>query len=442
MAAEARQEAEAFGRSPDLLERILADYARCGLVGERHNKLLCYLAMTSRKLAKPLSVLILSSSGAGKTMLQDTALEFCPPEDLVKLTSLSGKALFYKEQNSLKHKVLALEEGDGVEEATYALRNLISAGELTIESTIKDLVTGKLTTMENRVEGPTAVFVTTTNPDTDAETRSRFWVTAVDESRAQTQAILASQRQRQTLAGLAEDTAVTLQKHRNFQRLLQPLAVVNPYADQLTYGDDRLQSRRDQPKYLNLIQAVALLRQLRKPVKTWGVNGVAQAYVEVDKEDLWLANDLASAILGHSLDELSRPGYDLLMQLEVLARGQATSDPPAQPGPPAVPETQLTAKRKNGGPHASGFTRRQIREATGWSQSRVHRYLQELIELEYVAVESGRNGLLQTYRLGYQGEGKDGQKFVLGLKAVDQLQEPAGAGAERGAEAVPAQPMP
>ena len=149
---------------------------------------------------------MLSSSGAGKTALQDAAVLFCPPEDLVKLTSLSGKALFYKEQSSLTHKVLALEEGDGAEEATYALRNLISAGELVIEATIKDQ-TGKLTTMENRVEGPTAVFVTTTNPDTDAETRSRFWVTSVDESKAQTQAILAYQRKRQTLAGLADTTA-------------------------------------------------------------------------------------------------------------------------------------------------------------------------------------------------------------------------------------------
>lgn len=412
MPLEARKEAETFGRSPDLVKQILADYERCGLVGERVNKLLCYLAMTSRKLEKPISVLILSSSGAGKTALQDTALLFCPPEDLVKLTSLSGKALFYKEQNSLKNKVLALEEGDGVEEATYALRNLISAGELTIESTIKDLVTGKLITMENRVEGPTAVFVTTTNPETDAETRSRFWVTSIDESREQTHAILTYQRQRQTLAGLEDRAAQEplLQRHHNFQRILKPLAVVNPYADQLSYGDNRLQSRRDQPKYLQLIKAIALLRQLQKPIKTWGVNGSACEYIEVDREDIRLANELTTELLGQTLDELSRPGYDLLLQLERLA----------QPEPSDEQATE-TAKRKIGGSHASGFTRREIREATGWSQARVHRYLSELVDLEYVLTESGRNGQLQTYRLVYRGEGKDGQKFVLGLKAVDEL---------------------
>jgi DNA primase catalytic core len=415
MTPEARKGAEDFGQRPDLVDQILGDYERCGLIGERANKLLCYLAMSSRKLEKPLSVLVLSSSGAGKTALQDAAVLFCPPEDLVKLTSLSGKALFYKEQSSLKRKVLALEEGDGVEEATYALRNLISAGELVIEATIKDQASGKLTTMENRVEGPTAVFVTTTNPDTDAETRSRFWVTSIDESKQQTQAILAYQRKRQTLAGLADTTAQEpiLSKHHNFQRLLKPVAVVNPYADQLSYGDDRLQSRRDQPKYLALIKAVALLRQLQKPVKVWGgngsrhANGPARPYIEVDREDIRLANELTTELLGQTLDELSRPGYDLLMQLERMTQAE-----------PASSQAAETAKRK------SSFTRRQIREATGWSQARVHRYLQELIELEYVLVESGRNGQLQTYRLLYDGQGKDGKKFVLGLKPVEALKEP------------------
>jgi DNA primase len=420
MTPEHRAEAEAMGRSPDLIQLILDDYERCGLVGERANKLLCYLALTSRKMEKPLAVLILSSSGAGKTILQDTAMAFCPPEDLVKLTSLSGKALFYKEGSSLKNKALALEEGDGVEEAMYALRNLISAGELVTESTIKDPASGRLTTMENRVEGPTAVFLTTTKPDGDPETKSRFFITSVDESREQTQAILVCQRRRQTLAGLAEKMAVEpiLRRHRNFQRLLKPLPVVNRYADQLSYADDRLQGRRDQPKYLNLINAVALLRQMQKQTKsTPNAPDGANQYIEVDKEDIRLANELATEILGHSLDELSRPATDLL-QLLLKMTQQANGKPKG------------TAKEKNADEpppsfvrQAPGFTRRQIREFTGWSNARVHRYLQELIELEFVLMEHGRNGVLHRYRLAYEGQGQDGRKFLLGLKPVNELRD-------------------
>jgi hypothetical protein len=84
--------------------------------------------------------------------------------------------------------------------------------------------------MTNRVEGPTAVFVTTTDPETDPETKSRFFITSVDESREQTQAILAFQRRRQTLAGLADSVELepVLQRHQNFQRPLQSVVVVNP----------------------------------------------------------------------------------------------------------------------------------------------------------------------------------------------------------------------
>ena len=386
-----------FGRSADLVEKILVDYERVGLVGERANKLLCYLAMVSRKMERPLSVLTLSSSGAGKTALQDACLSFCPSEDLIKLTSLSGKALFYKERLSLKHKVLALEEGDGVTEADYAIRNLISAGELVIEATIKDLQTGRLTTMANRVEGPTSVFVTTTNPDTNAETKSRVFVISVDESREQTRSILEFQRRRQTLAGLAAETELDpiFRRQHAFQRLLKPLAVVNPYSDQLTFGDDRLQGRRDQPKYLNLVAAVAFLRQMQKTVKRFGAQGAVVEYVEVEREDLALANELADQILGHSLDELSRPGYDLLLLLE-----------------------KMSGEKKN------LFTRREIREYTGWSHARVHRYLVELLEFEYIVAESARNGELHRYRLLYDGKGKDGRRFLLGLKAVTDLKEP------------------
>jgi uncharacterized membrane protein len=319
------------------------------------------------------------------------------------LTSLSGKALFYKEQTSLKHKVLALEEGDGAEDASYAIRSLISSGVLTNETTIKDLSTGKLTTMENRVEGPTAVFYTTTNPDVDPETKSRFFVTGIDESREQTRKILAFQREKHQEDDISQSikTDTVIKRHLNFQRLLKPIGVRNPYSSRLSYGDDRLQGRRDQPKYLNLIKSVAFLRQMQKEIN---VNRKAP-YIEVDAEDIRIANDLSQEILGRSLDELSRPGRDLLMLLdEMIERLWRELNKDAK-----LKRTDIT------------FSRRDIREATGWSNTRVHRYLKELVDLEYVLVDGGKNGSRYRYRLAYEGQGKDGEKFILGLTPVDEL---------------------
>ena len=401
LSARDMRQAEALGRAPDLPDRILADYEACGLIGEEANKLLCYLAAVSRKMPEPLSVLILSSSGAGKSALQDATLRLCPPEDVVKLTSMTGRALFYKGRGSLKHRILALEEEAGAEGASYPLRALISSGELVIETTVKDLGSGKLTSVQNRVEGPTAVFITTTSPNTDPETRSRFFVTAVDESREQPRRILAFQRRRRTLRGQEQAAAreEAQRRHRNFQRLLKPVAVINPFAEQLAYGDDRLQSRRDQPKLLNLIAAVAFLRQMAKPLRSLEDG---RAYVEVDAEDMRIASELAAALLGKSLDELNPVSLSLLMQIERMVLARLEQARQQEDGPPPRRGDVL-------------FTRRQIREFSGWPHTRVKRYLVELVDMEYLEAVCGRLGSAYRYRLCYEGQGKDGGRFVPGF---------------------------
>jgi hypothetical protein len=304
---------------------------------------------------------------------------------------------------SLKHKVLALEEGAGAEDASYAIRNLISAGALVVEAAMKDPATGRITTMTNRVEGPTDILMTTTNPEIDPETRSRFIVTAVDESREQTRAILDFQRQREGLDGLFTSRAVddTLKRHHNFQRLLKPLSIINPIHEELSYADDRLQGRRDQPKYLALIRAVAFLRQLQKPVRTDKRNGETVEYIEVDAEDVKLANRLAHEILGHTLDELSRPSRNLLLELDKMLQRSGNPDSPEG-------EAGSADLRRS-------FTRREIREFSGWSNYRVHIHLKELVEFEYVSVETDRVNNTYRYRLLYDGQGKDGSRFMLGL---------------------------
>jgi len=258
------------------------------------------------------------------------------------------------------------------------------------------------------VEGPTAVFYTTTDPDVDAETKSRFFVTGIDESREQTKRILAFQRQKHAHDEMtaAARTAAVIQKHINFQRLLKPVGVKNPFSSRLAYGDDRLQSRRDQPKYLNLIKAVAFLRQMQKQVISAENGGKAAAYIDVDTEDIRIANKLAQEILGKSLDELSRPGRDLLLLLDQMVEKRFET----------IAKRLQSARRTE-----ITFTRRDIRKFCGWTNTRVHRYLKELVDLEYVLIDAGRNGALYRYRLAYEGQGKDGSKFVLGLASVEEL---------------------
>ena len=76
--------------------------------------------------------------------------------------------------------------------------------------------------------------------DIDEELLNRCLVQTVDESREQTEAIHRRQREARTLAGLiaSKQGAAIRSLHQAAQSLLKPLAVVNPYAEALTFRSE------------------------------------------------------------------------------------------------------------------------------------------------------------------------------------------------------------
>jgi len=392
-------------RSPELLARILADFERCGVVGEETNKLTGYLAATSRKLDKPLAVLVQSSTAAGKSALMEAVLSLVPEEDQVRYSAMTGQSLFYLGETDLQHKVLAIAEEEGAERASYALKLLQSEGELTIASTGKDPASGRLVTHEYRVEGPVMLFLTTTSAEVDEELLNRCLVLSVDEDREQTRAIHARQRAAETLEGLlaVRDREEVLRVHRNAQRLLRPVLVANPFARELTFLDDRTRTRRDHVKYLTLIRSIALLHQYQRPKKHVSHRGREVEYIEVSLEDVAVANRLAGEVLGRTLDELPPQTRRLLALLH--ERISALSDEQE------IPRAELR------------FTRRQVVEWSAWSLTQVRTHLGRLIEHEHVLVHRGGRGQSFVYELLYAGEGLDGSPFLPGLLDVEALRE-------------------
>ncbi|HXV05254.1 MAG TPA: toprim domain-containing protein, partial [Solirubrobacterales bacterium] len=197
-----RERALELLRDPALIERICADFERIGVVGERDNCLLGYLAAVSRKLDRPLAIIVQSTSAAGKSALQEAVLAMVPPEERVSFSAMTGQSLFYMGESDLSHKVLSIAEEEGAKRAAYALKLLHSEGELRIASTGKEGSSGRLVTHTYTVRGPVAIFLTTTTIELDEELANRCIVLGVDEEREQTRAIHARQRERETLEGL------------------------------------------------------------------------------------------------------------------------------------------------------------------------------------------------------------------------------------------------
>ncbi len=307
-----RSDAMEFLKSDNLFDRILDGFDVCGIVGEQPGKLAGYLTGTSRLLDKPLGLVIQSSSAAGKSALADAVLKFMPPEERFSCSAMTSQSLYYLGKENLKHKILSVAEEEGVRDASYQLKLLQSEGHLSLVATSKESGTGRTATERYEVEGPVALVMTTTSLKVDPELMNRCLVIAIDESVAQTEAILQQQRFAETIEGWEQeiDSKQIVKLHQNAQRLLRRLPVFNPYAGQLGFIGSQTRHRRDHKKYLSLIKTVALLHQFQHEVKRTTIDGKLIEYIEVTKRDISMANTVADWALGRSIDELSGPTED------------------------------------------------------------------------------------------------------------------------------------
>ena len=401
-------------KDPKLIDRILEDLDVCGLAGEETNKLVCYLACVSRRLDHPLAVLIQSGSSAGKTTLMDAVLSLVPEEEQVRYSAMTGQSLYYMGSGHLKHKILAIAEEEGVAQASYALKLLQCDGKLTIAAAGKNAGSGRQSTETYTVQGPVMMFLTTTSENPDAELQNRCLTLRVNESSDQTAEIHNRQRASymQSTARRNPDDIRSL--HSSAQRLLCSLPVVMPWADQLTFRHDQTRMRRDHAKYLSLIASITLLHQHQRKVVQLNHNrnpkrergnisqdaSVAQdpnAFIAVQStvEDVELANRLLSQVMGRSLDDLLPQTRQLLVLIDNLVNQQSG-------------DQKL-------GRNLVRFTQRQLRDAFGWQDSHVRKHLKRLIELEYVLAHRTGHGNAKAYQLLYDGQGRNGESFLLGL---------------------------
>ena len=67
------------------------------------------------------------------------------------------------------------------------------------------------------------------------------------------------------------------------------------------------------------------------------------------------------------------------------------------------------------------FSRRDVRQATGWGNTQLKLHLARLQEMEYLLVHRGERGQSYVYELLYEGQGADGKPFLMGLIDVEKL---------------------
>jgi DNA primase len=301
MTHEEQKQAERLLKSKDLVKHTLKLISQSGLIGEQKNGLLLYFLYLSRITDEPLHAIIFGKSGSGKTYLQTKVSECLPEESVRTITSLTENTLYYSAKDFWKHKVLLIEDLEGVYNAYLPLREFMSKQSISKLTTDKD-AKGNNVQKVLTVEGPICVSGATTKESLYEDNANRSFLLHVDEGAQHMDEVMEFQRKQK--AGLINETQQqeARQLLQNVQRLLQNVKIINPYALELRIPDMVFKKLRTNMHYLRLIEIITLYHQEQRQVKT-DSNG--QRYIETNLNDIACANWLVKESLLRKSDELS-----------------------------------------------------------------------------------------------------------------------------------------
>ena len=306
--------ATAYLSAPNLIERTQEDIGKAGVIGEETNRLLMYLIFTSRKRATPLHIISLGSSGIGKTHLQEKVSALIPEEDKLEITSLSGNAFYYFGQQELRNKLILIEDLDGAEDVLYPLREIQSKKQLTKTIVIKN-TRGETKTVTLKVEGPVSVAGCTTRESLYEDNANRSFLIYIDESKEQDGQIM--DYQRKLSAGKIDVTEEhqLIELLKDTQRILQPVAIRNPFAESLHIPEEVFKPRRTNAHYLAFIEAVTFYHQYQREKQYDKATG--EEYIETTLEDITVANALMKEVLLRKSDDLNGATRNYFERLKV-----------------------------------------------------------------------------------------------------------------------------
>ena len=369
-------------KTPNLLERINQLIGESGIVGEPVNRLIAFIVYTSRKLLTPLHLMFLGSSGSGKTYLQEKVSELIPAEDKLEITQITENAFYYFKQDELKHKLLLIEDLDGAESSMYPLRELQSKRRISKTVTLKD-TKGNLKTITLTVEGPVSVSGCTTREKIYEDNANRCLLVYIDAGKEQDRRIMDYQARISSGAVDREREQAIKHSLQNMQRVLKPVAVVNPYAKYIQLPEQVFKPRRTMGLLLSFIEGVTLLHQYQREVKR---DSHHQPYIETTVEDIEGAFSLLKDVLFSKSDELTKATRGFLELLKVILREQGKAS----------------------------FTAREIRDHLRLNPSNLKRYLVELERYGYIKGSGNR------YRGNYEYIITNVQEYEQLKSSIDQ----------------------
>jgi DNA primase len=363
--------AREFLSNPLFIVKFIKDMEKAGVVGEPLNMFFGFLSTLSRHMKYPLHLIIQSESSAGKSNMLNLLSKLVPEESMIYLTQVTPRSFYYGEEDYLKNKSIFIAEADGLKEAEFPIKQMMSEGRLAISSTRTDPKSGEHTTDTREIEGPSQFVITEPIESLVEEIINRCVTLVLDMSLKQTERIMDYQRLLHSPDGvlLRKQKEILCDFYRHVQREIQGLDVINTFSPFLSFNATTHQARRDHQKYLTLIDTITLLNQHQREK----IYKDGRLCVKTHPVDIAEANFLARRIFARALDELPIQTRNFVEFLGKHYLDYAKAN--------QVDFSQVW------------FYRKDAREITGLSNTRVHEHINRIVDFEYLTIRRDANGL-------------------------------------------------
>ena len=359
------QEPIAFLKTKDLLKRLNVQIGKSGIVGEENSRLLLFLIIISYMNKSPIHAIVQGSSGSGKTHIISRIADLMPGEDVLRFTRITESSLYNWGEFDLFRKIIIIEDLDGLkEDALYALRELISNQFLSSSVSMKDKK-GNNKSTRKEVKGQFSSLSATTKGETYEDNMSRSFLIAVDESKEQTTRIIENQNKRNAGEIDPKESQKAVQFIQGMVRNLKHYEVINPYATKLQLPEKVHKIRRLNEMYQAVIKQVTFLNQYQRQLTKDN-----QLITEI--EDIEQATEILFESIILKVDELDGSLRQFFERLKKYVKNDNEE-----------------------------FILRDIRQDLSISKTQIFRYIQTLLELEYIKQIGGFSNKGIRYKICY-----------------------------------------
>jgi hypothetical protein len=368
---------------PLFILKFIHDMEKAGVVGESLNMLVGFVSTLSRRMKYPLHLIIQSESSAGKSNMLNLLNKLVPEEDGLYFTQVTPRSFYYGESDFLKYKSIFIAEGDGLKEAEFPIKQMMSEGRLSISYTKSDPKTGENTSESSNTEGPAQFIMTEPREGVNEEINNRCVILILDMSPEQTERIQAYQRLLDSPEGvvLRKERDVICDFYRHVQREIKSLSILNTFSKYFSFNTRSHQARREHQMYLTLLNCITLLNQYQREK----VYKDGELYVKTHPIDIALCNFLARYIFASSLEHL--PPQTTLFMITLVKHFMEES------------------KKNMVEFEQIWFYRKEARDITNLSNTRTHEHINRMVDHEILTSRRDGNGISYRFLVKPQDDG-------------------------------------